>query len=190
MATRWCCKCFACALRGSSRCGKSVELCKSLPTSWWAAANTYKNWYEPERCAFYDSKHAANVCMGTVQPRGWRTTAVFCRHNCDHELLCSTCSVMEGTWCSECADHAAALGHLVSPPTTTSTCVVYTPFLTLKPQFLRAITLKSRSCVMPGEDTHTHPCHSLRSEGSNLFLALVQCALFIHCVFFGILSFT
>ena len=55
-----------------------------------------------EACIFYDSKHAAGVCLGTIQARSHVQLALTCHHVYGHAWNLG----------NECADHAAALGLL------------------------------------------------------------------------------
>ena len=53
-----------------------------------------------EACIFYDSKHAAGVCLGTIQARShvqlaWLVNATLC---VQHRLRLTTFTAMLGTW--------------------------------------------------------------------------------------------
>ena len=63
-----------------------------------------------ESCIYYDSKHAAGVCLGTIQAR----THVQLARACERSMLCTQHRLRLTTQhvCNECADHAAALGSL------------------------------------------------------------------------------
>ena len=70
---------------------------------------------DEESCIFYDSKHAAGVCLGTVQAR----THVQLALSCQRSMICAqhrprlTMQHVHGhtgNLGNECADHAAALG--------------------------------------------------------------------------------
>ena len=66
-------------------------------------------------CVYYDSKHAAGVCLGTIQARTHVQLALACQQSMlkvQHRLRLTVQHVYGHTWNlgNECADHAAALG--------------------------------------------------------------------------------
>ena len=66
-------------------------------------------------CPFYDSKHAAGGCLGTIQARTHVQLALACQQlmlSVQHRLRLTMQHVHghAGNLCNECADHAAALG--------------------------------------------------------------------------------
>ena len=67
-----------------------------------------------ETCIYYDSKHAAGVCMGTIQARTHVQLALACQRSmlrAQHRLRLTMQHVYGhiGNLGNECADHAAAL---------------------------------------------------------------------------------
>ena len=74
-------------------------------------------------CIYYDSKHAAGVCLGTIQARTHVQLALACQRSMlctQHRLRLTMQHVCGhiGDLGNECADHAAALIHLASSPAT------------------------------------------------------------------------
>ena len=70
-----------------------------------------------ESCIFHDSKHAAGVCLGTIQARTHVQLALACQRStlcAQHRLRLTMQHVYghTGNLGNECADHAAALGSL------------------------------------------------------------------------------
>ena len=70
-----------------------------------------------EACVYYDSKHAAGVCLGTIQDRSHVQLALACQRLtlcAEHRLRLTVQYVYgrAGNLGNECADHAAALGSL------------------------------------------------------------------------------
>ena len=70
-----------------------------------------------ESCIYYDSKHAAGVCLGTIQARTHVQLALACQRSmqcAEHRLRLTMQHVYghTGNLGNECADHAAALGSL------------------------------------------------------------------------------
>ena len=70
---------------------------------------------DEESCIFYDSKHAAGVCLGTIQARTHVQLALACQRSmicAQHKLRLTMQHVHghTGNLGNECADHAAALG--------------------------------------------------------------------------------
>ena len=70
---------------------------------------------DEESCVFYDSKHAAGVCLGTIQARTHVQLALACQRSmicAQHRLRLTMQHVYghTGNLGNECADHAAALG--------------------------------------------------------------------------------
>ena len=68
-------------------------------------------------CFFYDSKHAAGVCLGTIQARTHVQLALACQRSmlcAQHRLRLTMQHVYghTGNLGNECAGHAAALGSL------------------------------------------------------------------------------
>ena len=68
-----------------------------------------------ESCIFYDSQHAAGVCLGTIQARSHVQLALACQQSmicAQHRLRLTMQHVYGhgGNLGNECADHAAALG--------------------------------------------------------------------------------
>ena len=68
-----------------------------------------------ESCIYYDSKHAAGVCLGTVQARTHVQLALACQRSmpgAQHRPRLTMQRVYghSGNLGNECADHAAALG--------------------------------------------------------------------------------
>ena len=68
-------------------------------------------------CIYYDSKHAAGVCLGTIQARTHIQLALACQRSMlkvQHKLRFTVQHVYghAGNLGNECADHAAALGAL------------------------------------------------------------------------------
>ena len=68
-------------------------------------------------CIFYDSKHAAGLCLGTIQARTRVQLALACQRStpcAQHRLRLAMQHVYghSGNLGNECADHAAALGTL------------------------------------------------------------------------------
>ena len=66
-------------------------------------------------CIYYDSKHAAGVCLGTIQARTHVQLALACQQSmiCAQQRLRLTMQHVYGHGgnpCNECADHDAALG--------------------------------------------------------------------------------
>ena len=66
-------------------------------------------------CIYYDSKHAAGVCFGTIQARTHVQLALACQQSMlsvQHRLRLTMKHVYghTGNLGNECADHAAALG--------------------------------------------------------------------------------
>ena len=73
--------------------------------------------HETSSCIYYDSKHAAGVCLGTVQARTHVQLALACQQSMlsvQHRLRLTMQHVHghSGNLGNECADHAAALGSL------------------------------------------------------------------------------
>ena len=71
---------------------------------------------DEQSCIYYDSKHAAGVCMGTIQARTHVQLALTCQQSmicAQHRLQLTMQHVYghTGNLGNECADHAAALGH-------------------------------------------------------------------------------
>ena len=73
--------------------------------------------FNVESCIYYDSKHAAGVCLGTIHARTHVQLALACQRS----MLCAQHSLQltmqhvyghTGNLGNECADHAAALGSL------------------------------------------------------------------------------
>ena len=72
---------------------------------------------ETNSCICYDSKHAAGVCLGTIQARTHVQPALACERStlsAQHRLRRTMQHVCghTGNLGNECADHAAALGAL------------------------------------------------------------------------------
>ena len=72
---------------------------------------------QEEACIFYDSKHAAGKCLGTIQARTQVQLALACQRRTlcvQHRLRLTMQHVYGhgGNFGNECADHAAALGSL------------------------------------------------------------------------------
>ena len=70
---------------------------------------------DEESRIYYDSKHAAGVCLGTIQARTHVQLALACQRSmlCDqHRLRLTNATLVRSRWNlgNECADHAAALG--------------------------------------------------------------------------------
>ena len=68
-----------------------------------------------QSCIYYDSKHAAGVCLGTIQARTHVQLALACQRSmpcAQHRLRLTMQHVYGhgGNLVNECADHAAALG--------------------------------------------------------------------------------
>ena len=68
-------------------------------------------------CIYFDSKHAAGVCLGTIQARTHVQLALACQQSTlrvQHRLRLTMQQVYghTGNLGNECADHAAALGSL------------------------------------------------------------------------------
>ena len=66
-------------------------------------------------CIFYDSKHAAGICLGTIQTRTHVQLALACQQSmicAQHRLRLTMQHVVGhgGNLGNECADHAAELG--------------------------------------------------------------------------------
>ena len=73
--------------------------------------------WDVELCFYVDSKHAAGVCLGTIQARTHVQLALACQRSmicAQHSLRVTMQHVYGRTWnlCDECADQAAALGSL------------------------------------------------------------------------------
>ena len=76
-------------------------------------------------CIYYDSKHAAGVCLGTIQARTHVQLALACQQSLlsvQHRLRLSMQHVYghSGNLGNECADVPPRLAHSVLFPTTTS----------------------------------------------------------------------
>ena len=72
---------------------------------------------QDETCVFYDSKHAAEICLGTIQASTHIQHALACQRSTlcvQHRLRLTMQHVYghAGNLGNECADHAAALGSL------------------------------------------------------------------------------
>ena len=70
---------------------------------------------DEQSCIYYDSMHAAGICLGTIQARTQVQLALACQQSMirvQHRLRLTMQHVYGhgGHWCNECADHAAALG--------------------------------------------------------------------------------
>ena len=70
---------------------------------------------DEQSCIFYDSQHAAGVCLGTIQARTHVQLALACQRSmlcAQHRLRLTMQRVYghSGNLGNECADHAAALG--------------------------------------------------------------------------------
>ena len=70
---------------------------------------------DEQSCIYYDSKHAAGVCLGTIQARTHVQLALACQESmqsAQHRLRLSMQLVYGdgGNLGNECADHAAELG--------------------------------------------------------------------------------
>ena len=68
-----------------------------------------------QSCVYYDSQHAAGVCLGTIQARTHVQLALACQRSviCAKHKLRLTMqheNGHSGNLGNECADHAAALG--------------------------------------------------------------------------------
>ena len=59
-------------------------------------------------CNYYDSKHAASVCLGTIHARTHVQLALACQRSMQHGLLLAMRHVYghAGNVGNECADHA------------------------------------------------------------------------------------
>ena len=73
---------------------------------------------DEQSCIFYDSMHAADICLGTIQARTYVQLALACQQSMIriHQRLRLTMQhvyVHSGNLGNECADHAAALGTFV-----------------------------------------------------------------------------
>ena len=71
--------------------------------------------HNEQSCIYYDSMHAAGICLGTVQARTHVQLAPACQQSLIHaqrrlRLTMQHVCGQSGNWCDECADHAAALG--------------------------------------------------------------------------------
>ena len=72
---------------------------------------------DEQSCIFYDSLHAAGICLGTVQARTHVQLALACQRSkifAQRKLRLTVQHVYgrSGNLGNECADHAAALGTL------------------------------------------------------------------------------
>ena len=70
---------------------------------------------DDQSCIFYDSQHAAGVCLGTIQARTHVQLALACQRSmqcAQHRLRLTMQHVYghSGNLGNECPDHAAALG--------------------------------------------------------------------------------
>ena len=70
---------------------------------------------DDQSCIYYDSPHAAGVCLGTIQARTHVQLALACQRSMifaqrKHRLTMQHVYGHNGNLCTECADHAAALG--------------------------------------------------------------------------------
>ena len=70
---------------------------------------------DEQSCIFYDTQHAAGVCLGTIQARSHVQLALACQRSmlcAQHRLRLTMQHVYghSGNLGNECADHAAALG--------------------------------------------------------------------------------
>ena len=70
---------------------------------------------DEQSCIYYDSKHAAGVCLGTIQARTHVQLALACQRSmlcAQHRLRLTMQHVYGhgGNLGNECADHAAARG--------------------------------------------------------------------------------
>ena len=77
-----------------------------------------------QSCIYYDSTHAAGICLGTIQARTHVQLALACQQSLIHaqrrlRLTMQHVYGHSGNLGNECADHAAALGTLDLPPATT-----------------------------------------------------------------------
>ena len=75
--------------------------------------------HDANSCVFYDSKHAAGICLGTIQARTHIQLALTCQQpllKIQHRLRFSMQHVYGHAvnLGNDCADHAAALGALGS----------------------------------------------------------------------------
>ena len=62
-------------------------------------------------CFYYDSKHAAGLCLGTIQARthvqlalAWQRSTLHVQHMLRLDMQ-NTCAAIQGIWENECADH-------------------------------------------------------------------------------------
>ena len=75
-----------------------------------------------DSCIYYDSKHAAGVCLGTIQAQAhifnWRLHVSRRRYapNTGYGLPCNTCTDPLGTWVMNVLIMPLRLVHLASPP--------------------------------------------------------------------------
>ena len=98
---------------------------------------------------FFDSQHAAGVCLGTIRA----LTHVHLALACQRSMLCAQHRLrltMQHVYChsgnlgNECADHAAALGHLELLLATMLPLAGFVITLTF-PCVLMAVTTSARS---------------------------------------------
>ena len=74
-------------------------------------------WCPNTSSIFYNTVHAAGICLGTIQDRTHVQLALACQQcmiRVQHRLRFTMQHVFghSGNWGNECADHAAALGTL------------------------------------------------------------------------------
>ena len=72
---------------------------------------------DKQSCIYYDSQHAAGVCLGTIQARTPVQLALACQQSLIHAQRRPRLTMQQvyghsGNLGNECADHAAALGTL------------------------------------------------------------------------------
>ena len=127
-----------------------------------------------DSCIYYDSKHAAGVCLGTIQAQAhmfnWRLHVSGRRYapNTGYGLSCNTCTETLGTWVLNVLIMPLRLVHLASFPVTILPLAGFVITLTHLP-VLVTVTISARSwknCMALELKQHRY----LRTRVSAVFL--------------------
>ena len=105
---------------------------------------------DEQSCFFHDSKHAAGVCLGTIQARAHVQLALACQQsmicaNTGFGSPCSTCTVTKGIWVMNVLTMPLHLGHSDLLLATTLPPSGFVITLT-HPCVLMAVTTSARFC--------------------------------------------
>ena len=127
-----------------------------------------------DSCIYYDSKHAAGVCLGTSQAQAhmlsWRlhVSGRRCAPNTGYGLSCNTCTDTLGTWVLNVLIMPLRLVHLASFPVTILPLAGFVITLSHLPVVL-TVTISARSlknCMALELEQHRY----LRTGVSAVFL--------------------